>query len=89
MTNTPPAEGSREWLAALVAGRHPAINAIMQHFAWSHLDGELAITSRLCARLALRMVERVVDDPELTAGLRALLQAKDCFVRAHLITLRS
>lgn len=40
--------------------------------------------SRDCAELADRMVERLDDGPELTAGLRKLLEAKDCFVRAAL-----
>jgi len=33
--------------------------------------------------LALDMVEKL-EGPELTAGLRKLLEAKDCFVRAAL-----
>lgn len=32
--------------------------------------------------VALNMVEGLPDSPELTAGLRKLLEAKDCFVRA-------
>jgi hypothetical protein len=30
------------------------------------------------------MVDDLPDGPELTAGLRKLLEAKDCFVRASL-----
>lgn len=30
------------------------------------------------------MVDQLPDGPELTAGLRKLLEAKDCFVRAAL-----
>ncbi len=33
-------------------------------------------------QLGLWMVNTVPDSPELTAGLRKLLEAKDCFVRA-------
>jgi hypothetical protein len=33
---------------------------------------------------AAAMIKRLPDGPELTAGLRKLLEAKDCFVRAHL-----
>jgi hypothetical protein len=32
--------------------------------------------------LARLVFDRVPDGPELTAGLRKLLEAKDCFVRA-------
>jgi hypothetical protein len=31
--------------------------------------------------MALEMVENLPDTPELTAGLRKLMEAKDCFVR--------
>jgi hypothetical protein len=34
--------------------------------------------------LALRMLDAIDDGPELTTGLRKLLEAKDCFVRAVL-----
>ncbi len=37
-------------------------------------------------QLGLFMVNTVPDSPELTAGLRKLLEAKDCFVRAALDT---
>jgi hypothetical protein len=34
--------------------------------------------------LAEAMIVELPDGPELTAGLRKLLEAKDCFVRAAL-----
>jgi hypothetical protein len=34
--------------------------------------------------LSEQFIERIEDSPELTAGLRKLLEAKDCFVRASL-----
>lgn len=34
--------------------------------------------------VAAHVIERTPDGPELTAGLRKLLEAKDCFVRAVL-----
>ncbi len=37
-----------------------------------------------CDDLGTSMIDRVDDSPELTAGLRKLLEAKDCFVRAAL-----
>jgi len=36
------------------------------------------------ALVADRMVEACPDGPELTTGLRKLLEAKDCFVRSAL-----
>lgn len=39
--------------------------------------------------LAKGMADQLPDSPELTAGLRKLLEAKDCFVRATLDALRS
>lgn len=38
--------------------------------------------------LAMAMLETVDDDPELAAGLRKLLEAKDCMVRASLTAQR-
>jgi hypothetical protein len=37
-----------------------------------------------CDDLGTEMINRIPDGPELTAGLRKLLEAKDCFVRACL-----
>jgi len=34
--------------------------------------------------LAYNLVDQLEDGPEFTAGLRKLLEAKDCFVRAAL-----
>jgi hypothetical protein len=62
--------------------RHPATVAIMRHFEFGHLPFELALISSECRNLADAMVVRLPDGPELTAGLRKLLEAKDCFVRA-------
>jgi len=80
---TPTIVGSREFFAILTETRHPATQQIMRHFAWSHLPLELQEISRPCGELALQML-KCPDGPELTAGLRKLLEAKDCFVRAAL-----
>lgn len=40
--------------------------------------------SRPCHDLAAQMIAALPDGPELTTGLRKLLEAKDCFVRAAL-----
>lgn len=62
--------------------RHPAVMAILRHFEYSHLPPHLAEISREAHTLAHSMASQLKDDPELTAGLRWLLLAKDSFVRA-------
>ena len=66
-------------------GRHPSTAAIARYFAYDHLPaGPLRDTSQACAQLAEDIISRLPDGPELTAGLRKLLEAKDCLVRAAL-----
>ena len=57
---------------------------IMKYFAYSHLPAELRETSRAIWELAARMETDIPDSAEKSAGLRKLLEAKDCFVRAAL-----
>lgn len=61
---------------------HPATQAVLQHFRHDHLPTHLQSVSRPCAELAHSVAESLQDDPEVTIGLRKLLEAKDCFVRA-------
>jgi hypothetical protein len=68
-----------------VSDRHPGTKAVFRYFTYDHLrPGPLRTKSALCADLAESMVRTLPDGPELTAGLRKLLEAKDCFVRAAL-----
>lgn len=60
---------------------HPATNHIMQFFAYEHLPPRLQQVSKLFAELAHEMAISF-SGPELTAGLRKMLEAKDCCVRA-------
>lgn len=62
---------------------HPATEAILKHFTYDHLPKHLQDVSRPVCQLAHDMADEL-DGPELTAGLRKLLEAKDCFVRAAL-----
>jgi len=64
--------------------RHVATQHYGGLFAWVHLPDRLDRISARVAMLAGAMVEDLNDGPELTAGLRKLLEAKDCFVRAAL-----
>lgn len=57
---------------------------LLRHFAHNHLPGPLSEISAHCSRLAWLMESNLPDGPEKTAGLRKLLEAKDCFVRAAL-----
>lgn len=64
--------------------RHPSVRHFGPLFAFGHLDGPLRSTSELIAGTAQYMADTLPDGPELAAGLRKLLEAKDCFVRAAL-----
>lgn len=55
---------------------------IMQHFGYDHLPPHLQLVSRLICILAQDIDARLPDGAEKSAGLRKLLEAKDCFVRA-------
>lgn len=57
---------------------------IMRFFAFGHLKPEQREVSRFFAEHAVRVVETLPRCAERTAGLRKLLEAKDCFVRASL-----
>ncbi len=57
---------------------------ILEHFAYTHLPPNLANVSRHFHDLAHRMASDLPVGPELHAGLRKLLEAKDCFVRSYL-----
>ena len=55
---------------------------LLQFFAYGHLPVGLQDVSRPFAELADRMVATLPRNQERTAGLRKLLEAKDCAVRA-------
>ncbi len=65
-------------------GRHPGTTGIARYFAFDHLPAHLQQLSKPCHDLAEAMIAVLPDGPELTAGLRKLLEAKDCFVRSAL-----
>ena len=58
--------------------------AMLRWFAYDHLPENLQVVSKQIGDLATQMVEQLEPSAELTAGLRKLLEAKDCFVRAAL-----
>lgn len=61
-----------------------AVNPIMKYFAYEHLPEKLQAISKPIGDLARQMDEQLPDGPEKSAGLRKLLEAKDCLVRASL-----
>jgi hypothetical protein len=65
---------------------HPAIEAVLVFFDYNHLSPELQDVSEPFHNLAHQMADEL-DGPELTVGLRKLLEAKDCMVRARLVML--
>lgn len=68
---------------------HPNTQALLDFFAYEHLPPHLAKVSAWCHDLAHKVAcgDSTLDEgPELTAGLRKLLEAKDCFVRAAIAT---
>lgn len=75
---------SRDDLVRQFGDRHPSVRAVLNWFAYDHLPEHLRPFSAECCRTARFMVEWLPDSPELTVGLRKLLEAKDAFVRAAL-----
>lgn len=67
-----------------IADRHPATRHLMRYFAAGHLPPDLREVSEQIGTVATAMVECLPDGPELTVGLRKLVEAKDCLVRAAL-----
>ena len=64
---------------------HGSQAALLKFFKYDHLPENLQTVSKPCADLAHRMVDEMPNGgAELTAGLRKLLEAKDCAVRARL-----
>lgn len=66
-----------------MATRHPAVDGIMQFFAYAHLPEKFQAVSKGFCDLA----EVVADGPqnvETTVALRKLLEAKDAAVRAQI-----
>lgn len=57
-------------------------SSIMRHFTFGHLPPHLAAVSMTVASVAKEIDNNLPDCAEKSAGLRKLLEAKDCFVRA-------
>ena len=62
---------------------HPATEHLLQHFAYGHLPEWLREVSEPFHALANLIAVTAPESAETTVGLRKLLEAKDCIVRAH------
>ncbi len=71
-----------------ILNRHPGTTQLLSFFAFEHLPPHLQAVSAPCHDLAFDMATTLPDGPELTAGLRKLLEAKDCCVRQAVIDAR-
>ncbi len=73
-------------LLKIVEGRHPSTANIGKWLkANPNLKGTSAFIANYFEDAAYDLLNEInQDSPELTAGLRKLLEAKDCFVRAAL-----
>jgi len=60
------------------------MNRMLRWFEYAHLPTELQRISKPCGDLASKMDSELSESAEKTAGMRKLLEAKDCFVRANL-----
>jgi hypothetical protein len=69
--------------------RHPALALLLRWFEHDHLPAHLQAVAEQFQLLAHAMADEYPDSPELTAGLRKLLEAKDCCVRAAVEAHRS
>lgn len=56
----------------------------IKFFSYEHLPAKLQEVSKPIGELAQLMEETLPDGAEKSAGMRKLLEAKDCFVRAKL-----
>ena len=60
------------------------MSPIIKYFAYEHLPPHLQAVSKPIGDLARQMDDDLPDGAEKSAGLRKLLEAKDCLVRAAL-----
>lgn len=65
-------------------GQQTAHDELMQFFAYAHLPPHLQEVSKVFHDVAEWMLRTLPFNRERSAGLRKLLEAKDCAVRARL-----
>ncbi len=65
------------------------MNPTLLFFKYDHLPEHLQEVSKPFSVLAHQIVNTTVASPEQSAGLRKLLEAKDCIVRSTLLEYKS
>src|SRR5687768_6158466 len=85
-SDAPPDAGDASIIfpCGLLRSKFRAAPEILFYFEYGHLPADLAAFSKPICELARRMVVELPMNAELVAGLRLMLQAKDCFVRARI-----
>lgn len=67
--------------------RHPSVTGVLRFLEFEHLsDPGLRALSGEFALLAEALLQSLPDDPELSAALRKLREAKDCAVGLAAVT---
>ncbi len=77
-------DGRRQHMTGInTTGRHPSTQQIARWFEYGHLmdTGPRAVSAEIF-EVAEWLTVKLPDSAEVVAGLRHLLEAKDCFVRA-------
>jgi hypothetical protein len=72
------------YVRSLGRGREPMPSPILKYFSYERLPEKMQIVSQPFGELAVKMDRELPDGAETSAGLRKLLEAKDCFVRTLL-----
>jgi len=65
-------------------GKPDPCERLMQFFGYDHLPNDLKAVSMLSHHLATDMLDMLPHNPELTLGLRKLIEAKNYFVQAKI-----
>ena len=60
------------------------MDIMLQFFEYKHLPEHLQAISMPFFTMAHNIVQQLPSNPERTAGLRKLLEAKDCIVRSSI-----
>ena len=69
--------------------RHPATQHLLDQFGYEHLPPSLQAVSKPLHDVAHHLAGALADGAELSAGLRKLVEAKDCLVRQRVIDLKA
>lgn len=79
-----PASADKALVATMAALANAQVKVMLSNFKYDHLPAPLRKVSKPICDLAHSMAVSLEPGSELIHGLRKLLEAKDCFVRAAL-----